>query len=99
MLWCWVLFGWLLPTLLLLPPKPGNGLEQRAQRSQGQLDRLAIHLEELIRGLLPSTHLQRQHDWWLSAFACWALLWVVLLLGIWAGCCLAAPLLVPAEAT
>lgn len=95
MLWCWVLFGWLLPTLLLLPPKPENGADRHSRHNQGCLDRLARHFEVLLRGLLPSTHLQRQHEWWLAATASWALLWIVLLLVMWAACCLAAPLLAP----
>jgi len=97
MLWCWSLFGWLVPTLLLLPPKPLGRAAQQGEHDPGPAARLASHLEEWLRGLLPSSHLQQQQqEWWLAGIASWALLWVAALLGLWAACCLVAPLLVPA---
>lgn len=86
MLFCWVVLGWLAPTLVLLPPKPHFGAGARLLRGT----------EEALRLLLPSSHRHGQSEHaqrWLDHVNC-GLVWAAVLLGAWGVSCLAAPFLV-----
>lgn len=107
LLLCWLVLGWLLPALLLLPEHMEERQRARRARSRqapagqgagaaqevGQGERALDALETGLRLLLPQQG-PGQSDM-PSSLLCAGRWWVVVQL-LWGLCCKAAPLFVPA---
>lgn len=98
LLLCWLLLGWLLPALLLLPNMSDEG-RSRPGRTGSLLVSKLEHLHSAIvvglRFLLPPTDQQaRQTEFPITLII--ALRWWVLVQVVWGLCCVSAPLFAPA---
>lgn len=95
-LFCWVIMGWLVPTLLLLPEAGAH--RPRSQRQSG--NRAALLLESWLRMLLPRKRgagrggrgASAPQAPGIQAVASTLLHWWAVLLVSWGICCSVAPL-------
>ena len=103
---CWLVLGWVFPTVLLLPMAEVRvAAEVRTARPAGLVERLIAAVEQTLADLLPrrydssaaSGRLKRRRGM-PAALLLLLLHWWVLLVGLWCGCCFVAPAFVPPAA-
>ena len=99
LLLCWALLGWVLPTLLLLPMAKSTGVRGSAASSPraviGLMDGLASAVERALAELQLHQRNGTGARHGMSSVLSLLLHWWVLLVGLWCGCCLVAPVFVP----
>ena len=102
LLLCWLVLGWVFPTVLLLPMTEVR--EAAEARPAALVERLIAGVEQTLADLLPRRHngtaasmaSRLKHRRGMPATLLLLLLhWWVLLVGLWCGCCFVAPMFVP----
>ena len=102
LLLCWLVLGWVVPALLLLPnTEEGRRQQQREARRReaagppcGSRERALAVVESGLRLLLPQQSAGQSDT--PTSLLC-ALRWWVLVQLLWGMCCKAAPLFTPAS--